>query len=681
MPKISSKILIFKWELLSIMICSLGFTIWNVSAVQEFYFQVPLFFTGICILFWLTGRLFLLKCPISFKKFADFNLYFLIGFFVINTALLFMLYLLPFNIKTDLFILCMGVILLTLFHTNSNHIVKPSTPSEIKKSSFIALLIIMVAVTFWMQSSTQAVQPSGKIIIFKPWLDSFFHTSVVRSITNSQGFSSIQHLLLANQPMPFYHFAMYLFPAELCSFTPTSAYQAFNSFLTPMGCVLSGLGAYVLISSFWGHRAGIAAVVGILLIPDAAESGFHNAWLSYHWLQQIAPGGFYGVALMALTWMIMVHGCREGRFSFVVTSYFLTLLCIAYKFHIFFANALVIWIFPALFFSKVSIKIRMIWSTFSIISYFLVINYTQQIKEAPFIRYDGSASESYSQYTIAQFENIWLKELFTTSITPGHSLLNSVYWYSIMALMLFIGTLGILGLLYFLLIGKLRSTTVLSILLLPLLVICNYLITSLTIAYDSHQIGNPEELMHRPLVWAYFIVSIWVSGAISHWSQTYLNISKIPRYTFAVMVLLFLLVPLILGKDVQNGPLWGKDFTNTAYSAGLVGALQYTREHSIKGNIIQDSHFDPKLIVSALSEQQIFVSLYKNLDLPIQSNRVEELINVKKMTNSENIISYFINNKIRWFLAYPDDQMDWPIEMDRQLVYEQDGYKVYSFHE
>ncbi|MFF2911604.1 hypothetical protein [Paenibacillus sp. NPDC057934] len=680
MLKIPSRLLMLKWEFLSILICTLAFTLWNVMAVERFYFQSFFFFTVISLLFWLTGRLILLKLlPFHFRKIFDFNLYFLTGFFAINTILVLMLYTLPLNIKTDLMILCFGVILLTILKRSPAHIAETPTHTESSKLSFIALIIILVAVSLWIQSSVHAVQQSEGMTTLKPWTDSFFHTSVISSITNSQGFSSIQHLFLANQPMPFYHFAMYLFPAELCSFTPTSAYQAFNSFLTPLGLVLSGMAAYALITSFWGRWAGIAAVIGILLIPDTAEIGFHNAWLSYHWLQQIAPGGLYGVSLMALAWTFMLHGCKEGRKSLVIISYVLTLLCVIYKFHIFFANAFVIWIFPALFFSNLSVRIRILWSSLSIIIYFLVVNFTQQIKTIPLMHYDGSAAKEYSQITIDQFEHLWMKKLFITSITPGHSLVDSAYWYSLMALMLFIGTLGVLGVLYFVIAAAVRKTTSPSLLLLPLLVISNYVVTSLSIAYDAHHIGNPEELMHRPLVWAYYLVCIWVFGSIGHWCQKHLNIYKFPKYALAVLLLILLIVPWRLGKDVQNGPAWGKAYTNTTYPNGLIEALQYVREHGKKGAVIQDSHYDPQLIVSALSEQQIFVSLYKNVDSPVQSSRVEELNNVKKMTDSEAIISYFKNNEIRWFLAYPDDPMNWPLRMANQLVYQQNGYKVYTF--
>ena len=44
-----------------------------------------------------------------------------------------------------------------------------------------------------------------------------------------------------------------------------------------------------------------------------------------------------------------------------------------------------------------------------------------------------------------------------------------------------------------------------------------YLIMSLGLAYDKNQVGTPDELLHRPFVWAYFVVCSWVAGAIYMW--------------------------------------------------------------------------------------------------------------------------------------------------------------------
>ena len=72
---------------------------------------------------------------------------------------------------------------------------------------------------------------------------------------------------------------------------------AFVGFLLPFGILLSGLAALSLADSVWGRCAGIAATLAVTLLPEAYQQGFGNKWLSYHFLQQAAPDGLYGVAL------------------------------------------------------------------------------------------------------------------------------------------------------------------------------------------------------------------------------------------------------------------------------------------------------------------------------------------------------------------------------------------------
>lgn len=679
MHALLTRVFIMKWELFSILICTIGFTYWNTLANQKFDYSVPLFFGGIFFLFFMVGRIIVQRLPDALIKSSNFFFSFLVGFFTVNTILLLMLYILPWSVKTDLWTIFIGASVLVFINILSPRTKKISSDNISNKSSFYTLLIIIIAVNFWIQSSVHAIQISDDVTIFKPWIDSFFHTSVINSIVNSQGFNSMQHLFLSNHPMPFYHFAIYIFPAELSSFTTTNAYQSYNSFLVPFGIVLTGMSAHIIISFIWGLRAGVAAVVGILLIPDSSEIGIHNTWLSYHWLQSIAPGGLYGVSLATLAWVFMLHGCKERLPKFILISYSITLLCVFYKFQIFFGNALLIWLFPALFYFKISSKVRIVWLTLCFSIYFVTIKLTQNFKKIPLINYDGSAAQEYGQLVLNQFENNWIKELFTTHIVLGESLASSIYWYVLNALMQFISTFGILGFIYFVLVVVLRKSIPLFILLLPFLVIVNYIIGTLTLAYDSNLIGNPEELIHRPFVWAYYLVCIWVFGALIKWIEECFSSFKTPKFVYGLIILFLFLTPLQLGKNVQNGPEWSENFVNTQHATGFVQSLNYIRDHSERTDLIQDSRHDPSLMISALSELQIFVSTYKSLDETDQATRIESLNDIQKMNDNVAIIQYFQKNKIRWFIAYPDDTSNWPFSMNNYIVYQRDGYKVYMF--
>ncbi len=117
----------------------------------------------------------------------------------------------------------------------------------------------------------------------------FFHAQKISAFAFSKGFRTLSHMILSGVPAPFYHYACYVAPATLCSLGQTTAYQAFGCFLVPLGVVLAGLAAFVLISFFWGPWAGLSACVVLFLIPDPLQLWAANHWLSYHWQQQISP--------------------------------------------------------------------------------------------------------------------------------------------------------------------------------------------------------------------------------------------------------------------------------------------------------------------------------------------------------------------------------------------------------
>ncbi len=48
--------------------------------------------------------------------------------------------------------------------------------------------------------------------------------------------------------------------------------------------------------------------------------------------------------------------------------------------------------------------------------------------------------------------------------------------------------------------------------LFPVLVTATYLIMALGLALDDRTAHMPDELLHRPLVWAYFAVAAWTLG-------------------------------------------------------------------------------------------------------------------------------------------------------------------------
>ena len=95
-------------------------------------------------------------------------------------------------------------------------------------------------------------------MVFKPWIDGFYHAVHLRIFGASHGAASIEDFRLAGVPARLYHYGVYLTPALIKQASGIHSYTAFAGILAPMGVFFTGLGAYALVGSFWGSvaRAG-----------------------------------------------------------------------------------------------------------------------------------------------------------------------------------------------------------------------------------------------------------------------------------------------------------------------------------------------------------------------------------------------------------------------------------------
>lgn len=616
---------------------------------------------------------------------SDFNLIFLTGFFVVNTMAYLLFFALPFSISTDYILVCMlaATAALIKIRVSRLRILRFDT-SKRGLPAFLALSLILIGTSFWAQSSLHPSTEQGDLTVFKPWLDGFFHAQKIWAIATSHGFTKMNNPMQSGEPAALYHYASYIFPAELCAFTPTTAYQAFCSFWVPLGLMLVGLAAYIMVGAFWGPGAGFAACAFIIVLPDSSQMGMSNPWLSYHWLQQAAPAGAYGVALMALAWIFMFEGCRRGSVPAILMSYCLWCVTGNYKVQIFLGNTLPMAVYPALFFSRYSKRTKSIWLVASLLALGCMMKSTEFIPLVPLVRFDGSALAQYTAFVISMFESDFLKHVFMLKLSTPFQVINLCWTVALRTSMLLVCTFGMVGFLCIVLTRLPPEKKDMGLPLFPLIVVLNYLAMSMGLAYDTHRIGMPEELLHRPFVWGYFVVAAWAGGL------TYLRFQERLRRNSgvqkAILAMAFLLTcfPLCLGKRVQAGPAasWGEPLTDIAVPTGLVRSCEFIRAHGNPKDIVQDSQNDKKAILTALSERQSYVIDYMNSQLngsPGQKERLREILSVKKMTDPNAVVNFFFQRNIKWFVLHPKEYVPWPKEIATRRVFSSGGYEVYLF--
>lgn len=683
-----------RWEMASVLLCTTFFSAWNIVSTGTFSFGVVVFFLLFSLFCQFTGKLLVRLFPSVVPGAHDFNLHFLLGFVYTNCTVFVLQCVSPFGIRAN----CVIVVVLTIMvalkaRSLARHAPDAvSPPGESPWPALLALVLVLTATSCWSYPDIDGIVNCGATTIFRPWIDCFYHAYQIANMEFSNGVWTLNNLQLSGVSAPFYHYATYVMPAALCSVSATTAMQSYCSYLGPFGLFISGLAAFSFVKSNWSGWAGFWACVALFLIPDAAQLGFGNRWLSYHWLTQTAPAVFYCIALMCIAWMLMIQGCRKGMLSLVLVSYFLTVFSINFKSHVFFANALIVMIYPSFYYccpaGNVSQqRLRMLkagWFLFSALVFVLAVRLTQEVPYLPLIRFDGSAAGHYMSFVISCYDDVWLKGFLTGSTFMTFLQAHGMLWHLFMGSFLFLGTFGIYGILYLVMMGVVDRVRGKYVVLLPFMFILYYLVMALGLAYDAHGIGTPEELLHRPLVWHYFFVCICAAGSLAHyWQQKYPAATGDKRRrayhaAMAVGVLLLFIVQVGYSYESRGGP-FGQRHINTKVPTGIVSASCYIRENSRRGDIIQDSRYDPYGFLTALSERQSFVCGYFTKQfLPLQKSRIESLEQMKNMSSRQDIEAFFVSNNISFYLLNSGDTVRWPDNLLDKCVYESSGYKVFS---
>jgi hypothetical protein len=423
-------------------------------------------------------------------------------------------------------------------------------------------------------------------------------------------------------------------------------------------------------------------MAAVLFMPDAYQHGFQNKLMSYNFLQQVNPGGLYGVSLIAAAWMFMLNACKTGRWPAILFAYGIVLVSVVYKAQLFVANAYLMMIYPCFFFRPVKPRWR-VAAGFALTGLFvLVVSLSQNMASVPTLRLDGTGIWKFSHLVLITFDPGMLRTFYFVhlddEVPPAYHL--------IAAGMLLVTTFGCWLAACVILFFVKKAGTERAAHLFPILVIVNYIVMAVGLAVDEKQIGMPEELLHRPMVWAYFVVVAWTGAAAyvclaGHGPPK----SRLARIATAAFAVLILAVPLKLGHNLQTMPMWpgfGKFPDFNLMPAAFPQAAAYIRSHSDPSAVIQDSGNDEKLALSALAERQDFAaySEIEEIRLPAgMHERIASLEAFKQMTSAAEIEKYARENGISWYLLHPRTQVAWPSAFLKTAVFESSGYRLYHF--
>lgn len=206
--------------------------------------------------------------------------------------------------------------------------------------------------------------------------------------------------------------ASYMLPAAMVDATGVSTYVAYASLLTPLGLLMTVMGAYSLTAAAFGKWPALAGAAALIVLPDAAQQGFGNPFLGYHWLQQIAPAQMYGVASAAVVFALVLEGCRSVRLTLILCSYFFVLATLLFKAQIFVAISLLALVLPVFYMRGRWARFRAPILMALTCIYFGAAAISQLSMSVPTLRLDGSGLSAYTAAVLSLRDEGIIKNSF-----------------------------------------------------------------------------------------------------------------------------------------------------------------------------------------------------------------------------------------------------------------------------
>jgi hypothetical protein len=645
---------------------------WAAAAGSSFSLRSLIVCEAAFLAFYAVGSLFSAWGRLAAGALFDLPLRLLMGYAAVNTALLALAWLSPWGIIANF-----GAV----FAVAAALFIAARPVRQRRREDSVGLLAVglsLAAATLWCRDSLRPISVEGSTVVFKPWIDGFYHAMHLRIFGAAHGASTIEDFRMAGVPARLYHYGAYLTPALIRQASGLRSYAAFAGILAPMGVFFSGLGAYALFGSFWGRWPGLAAAAALLLLPDGAQQGLQNTFMSYHWLTQISPSASYGLALLAVAWLFVLLGCAQGSRLQLVTGWLLAAILAVYKLHFFIASALLLLLVPVLFFrGSLGARKRAVWAVAAAAVYAAAIVIVQRVPGVPTIRFDGSGVRDIFTLIKSFAQRGALRDFLDGHLGVEHSLVSNLATGVPYVLL---STLGIFAPLLIVLAIRLRKRMSFALASFPLLIVGNFLAMFLGLALDMRS-STPDELSHRPVMIVYFVVVAWIGGAAGLWLFDSERRARIARPALIGAAVLLLAVPGLLGAGVQRLSAM-RMFSPVRVPLGLVRAAEYMRDHGDSQDVFQDSQFDRTCAVAALAER----SPYAARTLTIMSyngellqRRIDFIESFMELHDAAALVAAAQQIGLRWFLLDPGDQVRWPDDIVRRPAFELDGYRLYRF--
>lgn len=660
-------------DLIGVFLMGAVVSLWASAAAGEFSFLALFACEAMFFCFYLVGTLATASPSLSSGVRFELPLRILIGYIVTSTLLLAAAWMSPLGMLANFTLVAVGA-LMAFFAVKKRKLYQPS------QASLWCVGMCAVATTLWCQDSLDPIRVEGGVTVFKPWIDGFYHAVHIRIFAESHGASTIEDFRMVGVPARLYHYGVYMMPAVIKQASGLHSYAVFAGVLAPVGVFFTGLGACAFFSSLFGAWPGFAAAAALLLLPDGAQQGMQNPFMSYHWLTQISPSATYGLSLLAVSWLFVIHGCVQKSWRQVFAGWGIAAILVMFKLHYVVASSLLLLLVPAAFFAAdLGFRKRLLWIASAMTFYAAALYFGQMVPGVPLIRFDGSSLDEIL-FLVSTFAHegdlrAFLETHVGRSFSASQNLLYGVPYIVSAALGLFAPLL--IGL-----VLALRKRLNSLYLVFPLLLLGNFLVMFFGLALD-HSSSTPDELSHRPVMIVYFFVVAWIGAALGLFLAESGRWGRFVRPALVSLSVVLLTVPASFGPGVQL--MWVmRKISPARVPTALVEVAEYIRTHGEKDDVFQDAEFDRYYAIAALSERRTFVAHtltrmpYRSEMVLVRSDAVNRLLNLKsdKLVKTTGTLM-----GIRWFVRYTGARAKWPVEMRDNPAFRAGPFYVYDFRQ
>lgn len=651
-------------------LCLVGAIIfWSYLAYGEIYLPLAVILTIVVISSILLGDLLISKFLRS-ESFSNLPSKFLIGLLLGNCLLYITAFIFPYGIVFNAFLIFIIIVVLALWKSDKRFVLAFAT-SDITEPILIVLGSIIV--TIWCSDLLKPIQLTGEYLSLYAWGDIFGQISFINIFARAPSLLDQADVWSSEIALRPYHYASYFWPSFLTSFAKISSYKALAGFLVPVGLLALCFSAYLFATSIFGAWAGLFAALMLMLLPDPFQQGFGNLFLGqFHWLIQASPAMPYGVACAAIVFVCIFLAYQTQQWRFVLAAYGFTLVTLVYKAQIFVAISFPALILPILLMRKMKTIPKIALIALLVMIYFAALHIANGVPGVAPMRLNGTGFIPYTQWLNNIQSAGLIKDLITNPVVLSHrSLKVSAYIFLVLMTSLGWALVGYLVLLKFL-IARLGW----FVAFFPILVIAIYLLMALGLALNDADVGVGEELQHRPFVWAYFVVSIWVIAG-----TYFVILGKKPPFSWAGKIGIFtllgilFLVPLHYSEGIQG---------HTKSSLLKVPICQnqvarFLNSHSDSNEIFQESRGDSSMVLTAFSQRQEFAINFLGIKLPKSiQKRVHEVQSIQDKADPDSVLQYMRQKKIKYFVVNPQDHLAWEPALHSQKVFECGGYRIFD---